>query len=156
MALPLGMSAADSGMVLVLITIVVLPIAAIAFARSGSVWNSLGKGRYAIDQELPPRRSVEPPPPVDRAVQAVEARQMLEAKAYRHLRRGEAPVDVEAELERLLESELAAPPDRDDELRAEIRHLVVARNERRLRQGQPPLDVEAETERELSNLVGSD
>jgi hypothetical protein len=156
MALPLGMSAVDSGMVLVLITIVVLPIAAFAFARSGAVWDSLGKGRYAIDQELPPRRSVEPPPPVDRAVQATEARQMLEAKAYLHLRRGEAPVDVEAELERLLESELAAPPDRDDELRAEVRHLVVARNERRLRRGQPPLDVEAETERELSNLVGSD
>jgi hypothetical protein len=156
MALPLGMSAVDSGMVLVLITIVVLPIAAIAFARSGAVWDSLGKGRYAIDQEPPPRRSVEPPPPVDRAVREMEARQMLEAKAYLHLRRGGAPVDVQAELERLLQSELAAPPDRDDELRAEVRHLVVARNERRLRRGQPPLDVEAETERELSNLVGSD
>jgi hypothetical protein len=156
MALPLGMSAADSGMVLVMITIVVLPIAAIAFARSGSAWKSLGKGRYAIDQELPPHRSVEPTPPVDRVVQAAEARQMLEAKADRHRRRGEAPVDIEAELERLLNSELAAPPNRDDELRAEVRQLVVARNERRLRRGQAPLDVEAETERELSNLVGSD
>ncbi len=142
-------------MVLMLITIVVLPIAAIAFARSGSAWKSLGKGRYAIDREPSLRRPVEPAPRVDRAVQATEARQMLEAKADRHRRRGEAPVDVEAELKRLLDSELAAP-SRDDELRAEVRQLVVARNERRLRRGQPPLDVEAETERQLSNLIGSD
>ena len=44
-----GSVAIDSGTVLVLITVVVLPIAAIAFARSGPAWSSIGKGPLAID-----------------------------------------------------------------------------------------------------------
>ena len=82
---------------------------------------------------------------------------MLEVKSERRRRRGEAPLDVEAETARLLAA--AAAPRRqktiDAELRAEVRQLVVVRNERRLRQGLEPLDVEAETDRQLADFVGS-
>jgi hypothetical protein len=80
---------------------------------------------------------------------------MLEARSYRQSRGGGAPLDVEAEVSRLLHS--AAPaPEIDDELRAEVRRLVVVANERRMRHGEAPLDVEAETERQLADFIGSD
>jgi hypothetical protein len=153
-----GLVTIDEGTVLVLITLVVAPIAALAFARSGPAWNSIGKGPLAIEPEEPqPASSSAPPTRVDPAVQAAEVRQMLAAKAERQRRRGEAPLDVEAETGRLLASADAA--EEGDamaaELRIEVRQLVVARNERRRRQGLDPLDVEAETDRQLADLVGS-
>ncbi|HEV7562930.1 MAG TPA: hypothetical protein VGO24_05460 [Solirubrobacterales bacterium] len=153
-----GSVAIDSGTVLVLITLLVTPIAAIAFARSGAAWSSIGKGPLGLDHESPPPRPRGgPPPPVDTATQAAEVRQMLEAKAARQARHGEAPVDVEAEVRRLLAA--AERPDAEEamaaELRAEVRQLVIARNERRRRQGLEPLDVAAETDRQLADLVGS-
>jgi hypothetical protein len=75
-----------------------------------------------------------------------EIRQLLEARNERRARRGEDPVDVDAELARL------TAPAVDPELREEIRQLVVARNHRRMRAGQPPLDVESEIEREIAAL----
>ncbi len=155
MALSPGSIAVSSGTVLILIPLVVLPIAAIAFARSGPAWKSIGKGRFAIEQELPPSRASGPAAPVDKAVQAMEVRQMLEAKNYRRQRHGEPAIDVEAEMGRVLEQAAKAPPAFDEELRTEVRQLVVARNERRLRRGEPPLDVEAEVERQLADSVGS-
>ena len=79
---------------------------------------------------------------------------MIEAKSYRRERRGEAPLDVEAEVRELLEPAGGAESV-DEELRAEVRRLVVAGNERRLRRGEAQLDVEAETERQLADFVGS-
>jgi hypothetical protein len=150
---PVALIDIQSGYVLTLITLVVLPIAAIAFARAGPLWQSVGKGPFAIEQELPPpSRLAEPQPPVDRRLQETEARQMLEAKSYRRQQRGESPLDVEAEVTRLLESPGADVPAIDEKLRAEVRQLVVARNERRMRQGEDPLDVEAEIERQLEDL----
>jgi hypothetical protein len=143
----------QAGQALIAITLLALPIAAIAFARSGPLWQSLGKGRFAIEQELPPPRSpASLEPPVDRELQATEARQMLEAKAFRQRRRGEEPLDVEVEVTRLLENAPAASPTTDETLREEVRQLVVARNERRMRHGEEPFDVEAETERQLADL----
>ena len=52
---------------------------------------------------------------------------MLEAKSARLEARGEAPLDVDAELDSLTR---AAPAD-DPGLREEVRQLVIARNERR-------------------------
>ena len=74
---------------------------------------------------------------------------MLEAKSARRQARGEAPLDVDAEMEGLMGAGAADPGLRD-----EVRQLVVARNERRLRQGKEPLDVEAEVERQLRALGG--
>lgn len=150
--------AIDSGTVLVLITLVVAPIAAIAFARSGSAWSSIGKGPMAIEPEAPAARGAGgEPPPVNPADQAAEVRQMLEAKAARQARRGEAPMDVEAETARLLAGAQAPGPEEAmaAELRQEVRQLVLARNERRRRQGLDPLDVAAETDRQLADLIGS-
>lgn len=102
MALPLAMSMVDQGIVLIAITLVVVPIAAVSFARSGAAWRRLGKGRFAIEQPPAPRRGGRPSPSSERAIQATEVRQMLEAESYRRTRRGEAPLDVEAEVERRL------------------------------------------------------
>src|SRR3954469_14013516 len=142
-------AAVDNGTILVLITVLVLPIAAIAFARSGGAWRRVGKGAFAIEQE--PRPSRPASGAVDRRLQEAEARQMLEAKSYRRLRNGLGPIDVEGELARLLESG-GSEADIDAELREEVRRLVVARNERRRRRGEPPLDVEAEIERQLAEI----
>jgi hypothetical protein len=152
MPLPLAAVGIQSGYALAVIALVALPIAATAFARSGPAWRGIGKGRFAIEQELPPTRMAQPQPPVDREIQETEARQMLEAKSYRRRRRGEAPIDVEAEVRRLLDSPGATGPRVDEKLREEVRQLVVARNERRMRRGEEPLDVEGETERQLADL----
>jgi hypothetical protein len=143
----------QAGYVLTLITLIALPIALVAFARSGPLWQGIGKGPFAIEQEMPPpSRLSQPQPPVDRKLQETEARQMLEAKSYRRQLRGEQPLDIEAEVTRLLDSPGAAGPAIDEKLRAEVRQLVVARNERRMRRGEEPLDVEAEMERQLADL----
>jgi len=92
----------DSGSALIAITLAVLPIAAIAFARSGKAWRDIGRGPYAIDPDLPPRSVRPPPSPVSEATKEAEIRQMVEAKSYRRIRRGEAPLDVEAEVRRRL------------------------------------------------------
>ena len=77
---------------------------------------------------------------------------MLEAKAYRQRARGDAPLDVEAELGRLLAEPQAGSAGVDRGLVEEVRQLVVARNERRVRQGKEPLDVDEEVERQLREL----
>jgi hypothetical protein len=144
--------ALDSGTVLILITVAVVPIALVSFALSGSAWRKVGKGAFAIEEEAPP-------PPrsgggVDRVAQEAEARQMLEAKSFRRQREGLPAIDVEAELARLLEADMQPPePSLDAELREEVRRLVVAGNERRRRRGEPELDVEAETERQLTEFA---
>ena len=116
--------------------------AIVALATSRRDWARYGSDRLVLDSEAP------------RAAAAVrqreeEVRQMLEARNARRRRRGEAELDVEAELARLTTLAQA-----DDELREEIRQLVIARNHRRLRKGLDPLDVEAEIQRELAGLNG--
>lgn len=109
----LGTSVAN-GSVLIAITLAVLPIAAISFARSGQAWRSIGRGPYAIDPDLPPSGIPRAHQAFDpfageldahggdesRATKEAEVRQMIEAKSYRHARRGEAPLDIDAEVER--------------------------------------------------------
>jgi hypothetical protein len=145
----------SSGMAMLLITIVVLPIAAVSFARSGRAWRGIGGGPFSIEQSPPSSRSTAPAG-VDRAEQEMEARQMLEAKAYRRRRRGEGEeIDVDAEVARLLDLDAeGSGGGHDEELRAEVRALVIARNERRARRGEEPLDIEAETDRQLADLIG--
>jgi hypothetical protein len=77
-----------------------------------------------------------------------EIRQMVEAKSARRESRGQAPLDIEAEISALTQPAAGV----DDELRDEVRQLVISRNERRVRQGQEPLDVEAEVDRQLRDL----
>lgn len=147
----------QSGYVLAVVTLAVLPIAAISFARSGPAWKELGKGRFGVMQSMPPPRLAQPSPEIDLAIQAAEARQMLEAKSYRRLQRGEEPLDVEAEMAALLDTELSVKKGKrnlDEKLRAEVRELVIARNERRMRRGEEPLDLETEVERQVADFIG--
>ncbi len=155
----LAAAATELSVVLLLLCVVVIPIAAIAFARSGDRYAEIGKGRFAVDFDEGQDESSKE-----------EVRQLVEAKAYRQRQRGEQPVDVATEVERLLDGHLpgededpAAPtierpaenahPDPEQAaIRAEIRQVVVAGNERRTRRGEEPLDVEAEIDRMLEEF----
>jgi hypothetical protein len=157
MVSPLALTYLQSGYVLAAITLFVLPLAAFWFIRSGAAWDTIGKGRFGVMQSMPPPRLAQPSPEIDLAIQAAEARQMLEAKSYRRLQRGEEPLDVEAEVAALLDTELSGAGKKrglDEKLRAEVRELVIARNERRMRRGEEPLDVEAEVERQVADFIG--
>jgi hypothetical protein len=158
--LPLAMSPSSQCLVVLLFTGVAAPVAGMLFRHVSRGWDSVGKGPFAIEQQLPlvPRYVSGPAPAVDPAIQAAEVRQMLEAKRERQRRRGEVAIDVEVETTRLLAAPDEAPgagARQDAELRAEVRQLVVSRNERRMRKGLDPLDVEAETERQLEDFIGS-
>src|SRR4051794_32953297 len=147
--------ALTNGDVIVIIIIVAIPIGILAFILGArNAYDEIGKGMFSMDHEAPTVSDSGGSAPVSRETQEAEVRQLLEAKAYRQSARGEEPVDVDAELERLL-SEPAAPKARlhkDRQLVEEVRQLVIARNERRLRQGKEPLEVEAEVARQLRDL----
>jgi hypothetical protein len=95
-ALPMALS---SGTVLVLITLFVAPIAAIAFARSGPAWKSIGKGPLALEEPEPGREA--PGAERERALRD-EIRSLVLAANERRTRRGEPPLDVETETRRRL------------------------------------------------------
>jgi hypothetical protein len=75
---------------------------------------------------------------------------MLNARNERMISRGQPPLDVEAEVARLLGPAQASSHSAG--LTEEVRQLVVARNERRVRQGLEPLDVNAEVSRTLEEF----
>ena len=154
--MPLALSDLTAGMVMLVIAIVVVPIALIAFASVGPSLKTLGKGQWAIERELPPSRGLtNTATVVPRAEREAEIRQMVEAKSYRRQARGRPALDIEAEVERLLsEAETSPAAGIDRELREEVRQLVRARNERRMRRGERPVDVEAEVDRQLRDLEG--
>jgi hypothetical protein len=118
-------------------------VAAIA-TLFGKPWDDYGKGRLVMDRD----RSDGPATgsAAANAERDAEIREMLEARNARRVRRGEQPLDIDAEIARL------TVPAFDEELLGEIRDLVHARNARRLRLGKPPLDVEAEIQREIAAL----
>jgi len=156
MDLPIALTALQKGAVVLLFTGLVAPLLGLLLKRVGGGWETMGGGPFAILNERPRKPGVGEQP-VDPAIQAAEVRQMLEAKSERQRQRGEAPLDVEVETERLLAA-AEQPRGRDAidaELQAEVRHLVVARNERRMREGLEPLNVEAETQRQLADFIGS-
>src|SRR4051812_18833027 len=137
------------GTVLILICVAGAVVAVLSYWGSSAIYDGLGRtGGLALDEP-----DARPQPKPGSAAAGAEAqeelRQLLEAKSARRQRRGEAPLDIDAEMA-LLTRPTSTP--RDAALREEVRQLVVARNERRVRQGKPPLDVEAEVERQLSEL----
>jgi hypothetical protein len=120
------------------------------FSR-GSAYDQIGEDGFARERDAGPEMMPLPPDsPLGRAEQELEIRQMLSARSARLVGRGEPPLDIDAEVARLL-----APTQRsghDPGLTKEVRQLVVARNERRARQGLEPLDVDAEVQRTLAEL----
>jgi hypothetical protein len=128
------------GTVLIVVSLLAVVIAVVSYWGSGRIYTGLGRSDLEFDR--------------DRPASAAEAQeeivQMLEAKSRRREARGEAPLDVQAELAALT----ASGGGHDPALREEVRQLVIARNERRLRQGKEPLDVEEEIDRQLRDLEG--
>ena len=144
--------ALSNGEAILLIVLIAIPVAALSFIGAGNAFRQIGKGPLAIEQELP-QKGARGPTPVSAEMREVEIRQFLEAKAYRQGRRGESPLDVEAELERLLAQDGRRPSLRADaQLVAEVRQLIEASNARRVRMGREPLNVDAEVERQLDEL----
>ena len=138
------------GVVLIVVSLVAVVVAALSFIGSGKIYKGLGRsGAFTLDTDDIPKG----PKPGSAAANAEareEMRQLLEAKSYRRVARGEEPLDIEAEMANLT----PAPSAQDPELREEVRQLVIARNERRMRRGEEPLDVEAEVDRQLRELAG--
>jgi hypothetical protein len=100
----------------------------------------------------PPDHVLSKSPEALRVEREAEIRQMLQARSIRRVRRGEEPLDVDAELAALTAEQPATPPAHDPGIAEEVLQLVVARNERRERQGLEPLNIEAEVARTLSEL----
>jgi hypothetical protein len=135
------------GPVLWIVTGLSAVAAVVALARSGKHWEDFGRDRLLMDRDRARTGGQQAPAsPTDLRERDEEIREFLVARNERRRRRGEAPLDVEAELERL------TAPEIDDDIRAEIRDLVIARNHRRARAGKPQLDVEAEIAREIREL----
>ncbi|HEX5223558.1 MAG TPA: hypothetical protein VFW29_00380 [Solirubrobacteraceae bacterium] len=131
-----------------------------------SMYDQIGQGGLSRESDFEDAGASGNHRPADSAAAAAEqereVRQMLHARSERLVRRGEAPLDIDAEVERLLGSDAPGPGagggaaegerKHDPALAEEVRQLVVARNERRERQGLEPLDVDAEVKRTLSEL----
>ncbi len=132
----------------------------VALVWNGRTWEEYSKDHLLMERESSPEQK--PGSAASQLEREIEIRQLLEARNARRQRRGEAPIDIEAELATLTGSPpgdavLRADPvlRPDAALRAEVRDLVVARNYRRQRSGKPGLDVEAEVERQLARIDGS-
>jgi hypothetical protein len=148
--IPLALSNGD---VILLIVLVAIPIGALSFIGSGEAFKQIGRGPLSIEQDFPQGSTGGPSAPVSAEVREAEIRQFLEARSYRLASKGEKPLDIEAELERILAGERGTGSlMRDAQLVAEVRQLVEASNARRIRMGREPLDVEAEVKRQLAEL----
>jgi hypothetical protein len=105
----LPLSATNACFAFLLVTGIVAPIVGFLLRSISDGWDAIGGGPFAMHHQMPTRgRLASPGQPVDPAIQAAEVRQMLEAKASRLQRRGEAPIDVEAEAARLLAEDVEA------------------------------------------------
>jgi valyl-tRNA synthetase len=136
--------------VVITVCIAALVAAFIAFIGSGKLYESIGKGGLTFDSEdAETDRVPAPQSAAARAEAEAEIRQMVEAKSARREARGEAPLDVDAEVAALTRP---AETQMDAALRDEVRQLVIASNERRVRRGEDPLDVDAEVARQLREL----
>ena len=137
--------------VLLVVVIGAALVAVFTFLGTGKLYDQIGRGGLSLREDDDGRGGGgggAANPAVAAREREDEIRQMLTARNERRIRRGEAPIDVDAELQRL------TAPTIDPALREEIRQLVVARNERRARAGKEPLDVEAEVERQVRELSG--
>jgi hypothetical protein len=134
------------GIVLVVVVVLAAIVAIVTFLGTSQAYDQIGRGGLSLgDGSDRPAR--EPTSGAAAGERTEEIRQMLEARNARRLRRGEEPLDVEAELAELTR------PTVDPALAIEIRQLVEARNARRVRRGEEPLDVEAEVTRRLRDVA---
>lgn len=129
------------GIVLFVVVGLAVVVAALTLVGRSGLYEQIGRGGLSLRDEEPA-----PVGAPALAVRDQEIREMLAASNERRIARGEAPLDIEAELRRL------TAPAADPSIEAEVRELVVARNERLVERGEPPLDVETEVARRLREL----
>lgn len=138
------------GTIVIVVAILGGLAAVLTFLGTGKLYQGIGKGAFSLDGHEQPK-GPKPGSAQARAESEEELRQLLEAKSYRRVQRGEEPLDVDAEMAALT---APAPSGYDAELEEEVRQLVVARNERRMRKGEEPFDVEEEVRRQLRDAIG--
>jgi hypothetical protein len=126
------------GTVVFVVAVVGAAVAVITLVSSGRSYRQIGRDGLMHDDA---------PAASPATAREDEIRQMLVARNVRRERRGEAPLDVEAELAAV------DRPAADADLRDELRAVVVAGNRRRVRAGKAPLDVDAEVERRIRDLT---
>src|SRR3954451_1529983 len=136
------------GIVIFAVVIGAAIVAVITLFGRSKAYEQIGRGGLSLNEDPMPKAATGA---VALRERDDEIRQMLDARNARRQRRGEAPLDVEAELARLTAPGVAEPGRPPvtarfvaPGLEAEVRQLVIARNDRRERRGQPPLDVEEE------------
>jgi hypothetical protein len=132
--------------VVIAVSLLAIVVAAVLLATSGGSYDHVGRGGLSIGEDGPAARPSGGGGGGSRADREAEIRQLLAARNARRAARGEAPVDVEAELAAL------TAPVADPELEAAVRALVEARNARRAARGEAPLDVDAEVSRRLREM----
>lgn len=147
--MPLALS---NGEVILIVVFAAIPVAAAAFVGVGTLYRQIGRGMFRGEDEPTGGRLRDSGSEGSPRLREQEIRQMLDAKAYRQRARGEEPLDVEAELRRLMTPRSSS--SLDPTIVEEVRALIVARNERRVRRGEEPLEVEAELARRLRELEG--
>jgi hypothetical protein len=145
---PTAVTAGSFGTVLIVLGALLMLSAVLSLQGQRNAYRRIGRGSFTFD-EMDRPKAPEPGSAAATAEAQAEIRQLVEAKSARREMRGEAPLDVEAEI-----AALTRPaPSVDEGLREEVRQLILARNERRMARGQPPLDVEAEVDRQLRDLA---
>ena len=82
--------------VVVLVSVLALVAAILTLATSGGAYDRIGRGGLSLDEPAPPS------PAAARTDRDDEIRQLLTARNARRVARGEAPLDVEAEVVRHL------------------------------------------------------
>jgi hypothetical protein len=133
---------------------IVMSVLFLVTRGSDSMYDHIGQGGLTKESDYDGpggagQRALETP--AGRSEQELEIRQMLLARSERRVSRGEEPLDIDAEVARLLD-DAKGSGEPDPALVAEVRQLVQARNERRVRQGKEALDVDAEIARTLEEL----
>jgi len=130
----------------------VIGLALLGGRRQSSLYDRIGQGGLTPESDYSRGTRAQPPDSAAaRGEREEEVRQMLRARSDRLERAGKPPLDIDAEVARLLAPE-PRRRERDHGLVEEVRQLVLARNDRRARQGLEPLDVEAEVTRTLAEL----
>src|SRR6266550_3427912 len=95
----------STGDVILIVVFATIPVALITFVLGArNALDQIGKGPLSVEFESDlPSKITDDEAAATPAEREAEIRQLLEAKAYRQRLRGEAPLDVESELTRLLE-----------------------------------------------------
>ena len=135
------------GVVIFAVVAIASVVALITFAVSRKAYDDIGRGTFAMRDEVPTPAPPRPRPPPWPSATTRSASCWLPATTAARAGARRRWTSTQ-ELKRL------TGPVVDPGLRDEVRQLVIARNDRRQRAGKAPLDVDAEVERQLHELNG--